>query len=442
MNIKTRLCLSIFTIAAVLILAPVAQSASPSPFVGGWQAIDVDGSDIRLAIAGRPNGPFQITWTESYISFCNGEAGIVRGTGWLSESDQNLLEADLRVECFTTGASMDLPLTFRYHPVTDALSTRYWNGMVVLWHRPGSPPPPPPTMGLRVNYGHDWVESFYEAGHTVWISVMESDGVTVKATAEVVTEPKDFWGGETGFTTQAENWDPAPPNIQPYDWVYAWVDNGASAQVQIGDIQGEVFITEDRITGTIEAPWITDPVPVECLDWGSGGGPFNKDAGTIYTNGADLYNCNWDPDSEWDLQAWQDVGVGYSTPDGHWVANVFQAEHWMAMWTYDLPAGSWSEGEHSYYFKWAYTVPEQDGMTMEPMGMTVAGGETPIYPGYVLIQPWSSTPQLAWTGSACEAVPVIHPNQPARFVWGWVNDYSMSYEEALAGMGKRVGRLR
>jgi hypothetical protein len=109
-----------------------AYAASPSPFIGEWQAIDVDGSDIRLTIAGRPSGPFEITWTESYISFCNREAGIVRGTGRLNESDPNLLEADLHVECFTTGASLDFHITWVYDPGTDTISSG-----VITWRRPG-----------------------------------------------------------------------------------------------------------------------------------------------------------------------------------------------------------------------------------------------------------------------------------------------------------------
>jgi|GEM_PF-3386301 len=430
MKFKFQLYWSIFAIFILAMVPIVTQAASGSPFLGHWQAIDVDGSDIRLTIAGPPNGPFQITWTESYISFCGGEAGIVRGTGVLNESDPYLLEASLHVECFTTGESLDFDPVFRYHPATNTLSSRYDSGSVVIWQRPGQPQPAPLALNLRVNYGHDWVEGFYETGHMVWITVTESDGVTVKATAEMVTEPKDFWEGETGFQTNPEDWYPEPPDIQPYDWVYAWVDNGASAQVQIGDIQGEVFIFDDRIQGTILAPWITDPVSVECLDWGSGGGPFDRYAGTIYTNGSDTYACSWDPASEWDLGAWQDVGVGYFTPEGHWVANAFHAEHWMAFWTYDLPAGSWEEGEHSYYFLWAYSYPYPDGRAMDPQTMRISSSSE-VYPGYVLIQPWSWMPQQAWTGSSCEVVDTVHPQQPTRFVWGWVNDFSMGYDEAL-----------
>ena len=284
----------------------------------------------------------------------------------------------------------------------------------------------PSLLFLRVNYGHDWVESFYEAGHQVDLVVTEADGTTVKATATVVTEAKDFWDGGTGFQTVADDWSPTPPDLQPYDWVFAQVDNGVSVQVQLGDIQGAVDIWGDSVTGTIEAAGIEGPVPVECLDWGSGGGPFNKDGGTVEPNGGDPYNCSWDPETEWDLQAFQDVGVGYVTPDGHWVANAFHAEHWVMAFTYDLAPGFWSEGEHDYLF--LSTGNETPG----PVGMLVStttdGGTTPIYDGYVLLRPFA---QRAWTGSACAAISTVNPDQPTRFVWGEVNNQSMSYEEVL-----------
>ncbi|HET9915016.1 MAG TPA: hypothetical protein VFQ13_24210 [Anaerolineales bacterium] len=324
----------IVVILAVLFsMTTPAYAAGPFPFVGHWQATDPDGSDLRLTIGGPPDGPFRITWTESYIGFCNGESGIIRGAGQLNGSDPNLLEADLHLECFTTGASLDFHLVWRYHPATNTLSSRYENGVVTIWHRPGNPPPVPPTLDLRVNYGHDWVESFYEGGHMAWVTVTESDGVTVRATAELVTEPKEYWGGEPGFQTLDSVWFDAegvqlenPPDIQPYDWVYGWVDNGASAQVQIGEIRGVIDLTANSIRGTIMASWITDPVQVECLDWGSGNDPFpNKDGGFVLTNGEDPYSCSWA--GEWDIQPYQDVGVGYFGPDGHWVSNAFFARN-------------------------------------------------------------------------------------------------------------------
>lgn len=351
-SIKTMFVLTMYImgmLALVLSSGSVAYAAPPSPFVGSWRAIDVDESDIRLTIAGPPNGPYQITWTESYISFCDGEPGIVRGTGWLNEDDPNLLEADLRVECFTTGESLNIHMVWQYHSTTNTLSSVYGNGFVTIWHRPGRPPEPPPALELRVNYGHDWVESFYEAGHTAWVTVADSDG-NVRATTELITEPKGYWDGETGFQTGDSVWFDLeenqleyPPDIQPYDWVYGWVDNGASAQVQIGDISGMIDFETDSIGGTVNAPWFSSAVEVECFAWGSGDPSLNMWFGPIYPYD-DPYSCSWD--GSWEIKLGQDVGVGYFGPDGHWVANAFYSyahinasEEGDWLWTSQFTAG-------------------------------------------------------------------------------------------------------
>ena len=348
-RILNRSLILMLAMAIGFSLTSVAQAALQSPFLGHWEATDVDGSEMGLTIAGRPNGPFQITWTDNYISFCDGRAGIIRGSGLLNEADPNLLEADLHLECFITGEMLDFRMTFRYHSATNTLSIRYdfgqFTGQVTIWHRPGRPQEPPPGLNLRVNYGDDWVESFYEAGHTVWISVTEDDGVTVKAIAELVTEPKDFWGGEPGFQIQPEDWYPAQPDIQPYDWVYGWVDNGASAQVQIGDVRGMLDLDADTISGTIETPWFTSSVDVECFPWGAPEPQPEMKYDAVQPDGEDPYSCSWA--GEWDIQPGEPVGVGYFGPDGHWVANTFQTHariiastvgDWL--WTTDFTPGA------------------------------------------------------------------------------------------------------
>ncbi len=195
----------------------------------------------------------------------------------------------------------------------------------------------PPKMDLRVNYGHDWVESFYESGHQVTITVTEGDGMTIKGIAVVWTEPKWYWGDETGFQTSDSiwmdsDWNPmeSPPDIQPYDWVYAQVDNGVSAQVQIGEISGMIDFESDAIMGGISAPWLSDEVAVECFPWGAPDPQPEMKFDSAIPNSEDGYSCSWA--GEWEINLGQDVGVGYFGPDGHWVANAFYTNAEIRAW--------------------------------------------------------------------------------------------------------------
>lgn len=132
---NTKASVSIFAVFLVSLTPtiPSASTAPPSPFVGDWLGVDAgDLSDIRLAIAGSPSGPFSITWTESFFGGCDGEAGIVRGTGSLSDDDPNILVGDLHFQCFTTGNAVDVVMEWRYDPVSNTISSGD-----ITWHRHG-----------------------------------------------------------------------------------------------------------------------------------------------------------------------------------------------------------------------------------------------------------------------------------------------------------------
>ena len=297
-----------------------ASAAGTRPFVGVWRAIDnLDGSLIRVTIMGSSGGPFLITWTEPYLSFCEGRAGLATGIGYLDTDDPYMLEANMRLKCLRSGDTIEWHQVWQYRPAYDVLASSGDYGVETIWTRLGQPLVS--RLDLRVNYGDDWVESFYQSDHTVWITVTEGDGITVKATAQLVTEPKDFWDGETGFQTQPSDWIPAPPDIQPMDWVIAEVDNGQTARVQIGDVSGEIDLGADSILGTINATWFSEEVEVECHSWGA---PLPEEIlkyDMTLPNGEETYACSWA--GEWDIQPGQNVGVGYFGPDGHWVANTF-----------------------------------------------------------------------------------------------------------------------
>jgi hypothetical protein len=273
----------------------------------------------------RPNSSYKITIFDDFMTYCGGEAGTVQGTGQLNTEDPNLLETSMRLECPTSGNVLEYQAGIRYHANTNMLSSGWEDGHLVIWHRFGEPAQPPPELNLRVNYGHDWVESFYEDGHTAWVTVTESDGFTVKATASLVTEAKDFWGGNTGFQTWPEVWFPSMPDILPGDWVYGWMDNGASAKVQIGEINGVIDPDTDSIVGTIGASWFSSLLDVECFPWGAPSPQPGMKYDTALPDGIDTYTCSWV--GEWDIQSNQEVGVGYFGPDGNWVANAFMARN-------------------------------------------------------------------------------------------------------------------
>ncbi|HEX9618071.1 MAG TPA: hypothetical protein VGA03_11730, partial [Anaerolineales bacterium] len=197
MKTKILRCFSVLSILSLFFVPTSALAASASPFVGHWQAIDVDGSDIRLTIAGPPNGPFNITWTESSFGFCDGEAGIVRGTGWLREGDPYVLEADLHLKCFTTGTSLDFQVTWRYDPATDTIAYLEPDPVIMTWHRPGKPLP----WAWRQIIAHpdvEWVEGWgYEEGTVVSLRIFDPDGTLLFGETAVASYPE--WSPENAW---------------------------------------------------------------------------------------------------------------------------------------------------------------------------------------------------------------------------------------------------
>lgn len=187
----------------------------------------------------------------------------------------------------------------------------------VFWARPFS------TLDLllEVNYGHDWINAPYEAGHDGIFTVTEGDGSTVKAAAALWSQVVSEWGGWTGFTTLIEDlWVPVHPDIVPGDWVYGEVDNGRRAEVQLGEIGGVLDIVADSVSGTITlpGPWETEGW---CAVWVDGGPEmwFSLPAG------GGGYTCDLGA-AGWDLRAGQDIAVGYIDPAGHRVMTVFREE--------------------------------------------------------------------------------------------------------------------
>jgi uncharacterized repeat protein (TIGR01451 family) len=190
---------------------------------------------------------------------------------------------------------------------------------------------------MRVNYGHDWVEGNYWAGHTLWITVTESFTPNVKATAELTTGVIPWWGGgQTGFSTNlGDPWVPGRPDIQPDDRVFGTLDNGYSSTVRIGTITAELDVDADTISGTIDANWFTDTLNAHCRVWEPDG------PGTDFTVDPDggSYFCDFGA-MGWDLLPGHDVGVEYIEPDEDYVINVFREP------APDVRVDKWVEGNN------------------------------------------------------------------------------------------------
>lgn len=173
-----------------------------------------------------------------------------------------------------------------------------------------------PDLLITVDYDDNWINGNYEPGHTVWLTLTESDGVTVKATAQLATAPIPDWGGQSGFSTQGEDWSPQYPDIQPGDWVYGLVNSASyTTAVHVGTIDSGVDVDTDVVSGTIKADWLApDLVEVRC--------EIHED------NGESIGVSNVDPDGGsfscdfgglYDIVPGTNVAVNYREPDGNYV---------------------------------------------------------------------------------------------------------------------------
>ena len=181
-----------------------------------------------------------------------------------------------------------------------------------------------PDLLLQVNETDDWIEGNYEVGRTLLITVTDSGG-TVKGMAELQTGEVPWWNGNTGFSTNWQEWQGERPDIRPGDRVYATMDNGYTSTVHVGAITGSVDADADSIEGTVDAEGIAQQVTVSCESWGDYGAPDPRNKyDLIWPNGSDPYHCTWDPASEWDVLPAQRVGVRYTEPDGDQVITIFE----------------------------------------------------------------------------------------------------------------------
>ena len=101
------------------------------------------------------------------------------------------------------------------------------------------------------------------------------------------------------------------------------------------------------------------------------------------------------------------------------------ARTWIAAYTYDLPVGTWTLGEHVYHFdaEWSGGSDTTPGI----FSFNVSS-EAPLYDGYVLLRPFAVRAKV---DGACPAIDTIRPDQPTRFHVGYLSPEA-AYQEAQA----------
>lgn len=177
---------------------------------------------------------------------------------------------------------------------------------------------------LSVHYDHDWIESYYEAGHEIYLQVLDGT-LTEKAHITLLT---DYWpelGNSSGIHTNTEgaNWIPSHPDIQPGDTIHGEVDGALefTADVKIGTITGDLDIDTEDISGTVDADWLpqTEEIRVICSIWENDNPGDIEDS--VLPNGSDPYSCSWS--GEYDVMPDTDLMVSYFESVGHQVIGDF-----------------------------------------------------------------------------------------------------------------------
>ena len=88
-------------------------------FFGLWEGIDaVDGSGMQRSITQDPDGTLRVVGRETFFSFCNGEPGIIVGTGVIDHG--RLYVEDQRLKC-SGGSEIDISAIYELNRRDDTL---------------------------------------------------------------------------------------------------------------------------------------------------------------------------------------------------------------------------------------------------------------------------------------------------------------------------------
>ena len=88
-------------------------------FFGLWEGVDaMDGSGIQRSITQGHDGKLKIVGRETFFSYCNGQPGIIVGTGILHHG--RLYAKDQRLKC-SDGSEVDTSAVYELNPSDQTL---------------------------------------------------------------------------------------------------------------------------------------------------------------------------------------------------------------------------------------------------------------------------------------------------------------------------------
>lgn len=141
-----------------------------------------------------------------------------------------------------------------------------------------------------------------------------------------------------------------------------------------------------------------------------------------------------------DMQPWSYAHIYDDDGDAN-EGDVPPLELWVVAYTYDLPAGMLTDGTYPYHFELEWSFPESGAFSGQGGDLDISD-EASIYDGYVLLRGLRELHAVSYPeGLNCEEVEEINPNQPMRFLIGWIPDYGMTYSEAQTYFENLTGRV-
>ena len=227
-------------------------------------------------------------------------------------------------------------------------------------------------------------------------------------------------GGETFIAESGSNpvWSPDG------NWI-AYQKDGDIWKMAV-NVKGEVF---------------GDPIQITTSPFDEGQPTWSSDSQTIvYHAGLSRDYDLWSIPALGGIGTWLTGGIEFGDYDPVYAKNSSSvayasfspegqaARNWGSAFTYELPAGYWAEGEHSYFFENTYTSPEPGDIAQSSPIYFSASDSEPAYDGFVLLRAFSV---IARVGGECQSIGTFNSDQTTRFHYGWMTGYPVTYAEAL-----------